>query len=83
MEETRKKYTELEEKADIISSVGKKLCDLVEQNLSSICFYEGEIAKAVETGQDNKFYASMIVKLEKENELLRQIESQFWASHVF
>ena len=67
MEETRKKYTELEEKADVISSVGKKLCDLVEQNLSSIRFYEDEIANAAEIGQDNKFYASMIVKLEKEN----------------
>lgn len=83
MEETRKKYTELEEKADVISSVGKKLCDLVEQNLSSIRFYEGEIAKAAETGQDNKFYVSMIVKLEKENELLRWIESKFWETHVF
>ena len=83
MEETRKKYTELEEKADVISSVGKKLCDLVEQNLSSIRFYEAEIAKAAETGQDNKFYTSMIAKLKKENELLRQIESKFWETHVF
>lgn len=83
MEETRKKYTELEEKADVIVSVGKKLCDLVEQNLSSIRFYEDEIAKAAEIGQDNKFYASMIVRLTKENELIRQIESQFWETHVF
>lgn len=83
MEETRKKYTELEEKADVISSVGKKICDLVEQNLSSIRFYEGEFAKAAEMGQDNKFYTSMIVKLEKENELLRWVESKFWEAHVF
>jgi len=83
MDETRKKYTELEEKADVISSVGKKLCDLVEQNLSSIRFYEDQIAKAAETGQDDKFYSGIIVKLTKENELLRKIESQFWASHVF
>lgn len=83
MEEIKKKYAELEEKAEVISSVGKKLCDLVEQNLSGIRFYEGEIAKAAEIGQDNKFYVSMIVKLEKENELLREIESRFWETNVF
>lgn len=84
MDEIKKKYAELEEKAEVISSVGNKLCDCVEQNMRSISYYEGEIAKSREQGaEDNSFYVGMIAKLTKENEILQQIEKQFWASHVF
>lgn len=79
----KEKYAMLEENTEVICSVGKKLCELVERNERSIKYYEGEIAKAREAGkEDNSFYVSMIKKLKKENELLNEVECQFWKSHM-
>lgn len=83
MEKEKEKYASMEENTEVFCSVGRKLCELVEQNKRSIKYYEGEIDKAREAGkEDNSFYISMIKKLKKENELLSEIENRFWSVHV-
>lgn len=83
MEKEKEKYTLLEENNEAFCSVGRKLCELVEQNERSIKYYEGEINEAREAGkEDNSFYVSMIKKLKKENELLSEVENRFWSVHM-
>lgn len=85
MDEMTKKYDGLLEKAQTIRSVGQKLADLIKQNQASIEWYEKYIADklAENPDYDGSYHQQSISELEKENNMLRDVEAMFWKKYVF
>ena len=83
--ETMKKYDALVEKAQLVRNVGKKITDIISGNESSIDWYRSYMAKNVAENPDWDFsYTNaQIEELEKENEIVREIERFFWNKYVF
>lgn len=79
------KYDNLVEKAQLIKSVGQKIGDLIEANNRSIEWYQEYIAKHLEEDPDwdASYSQSQILELENENDLIREVEEDFWKKHVF
>lgn len=79
------KYDNLVEKAQLIKSVGQKIGDLIEANDRSIEWYQNYIAQHLEEDPDwdASYSQSQILELENENDLIREVEEDFWKKHVF
>lgn len=85
MEERLKKYESLEEKANIVKCVGEKILDLIETNNVSMEWYERFIAgKLAENPEaDVGYLRERINHLEKENEIIMELEMFFWNKYAF
>jgi hypothetical protein len=85
MEEKLNKYDELVEKADIVRNVGKKIIEIVRGNESSINWYRTYMAEKIEENPDYDcgYYTEQIAELEKENQLVLEVEKMFWDRYVF
>lgn len=79
------KYDNLVEKAQLIKSVGQKINDLIEANDRSIEWYQEYITQHLEENPDwdASYSRGQIEELEKENNLIREVEEAFWKKHVF
>lgn len=85
MEELNNKYDAMAERVKLVQAVGKKIVDLIENNEQSKVYYQNRIEELHEKDpeSDVSYYENCIAEYDKENELIRKVEEDFWKTYGY